>query len=169
MLSKISRWMKHFFIKIKYPKLKAKRSFEYKDLILTFQGGSISIGSSCKFKKNVEIRCQKGGAIVIDGGTYFNNNCIVLGYRSINIGKNCFIGPNTVIVDHDHDKTNRSDFVCDPITIEDNVWIGANCVILKGVTIGRNSIVGAGSVVTKNIPENIVFIQKRVNEFIKKC
>jgi len=44
-----------------------------------------------------------------------------------------------------------------PIIIEDNVWIGTNCIILKGVTIGSGSIIGAGSVVTKNVPPNEIW------------
>lgn len=163
MLGKLNRWIRFFLIKIRYPKLKARRPFEYKRLTLTFQGGEITIGDSCKFKCNVEIRCRKSGSIVIGDGSYFNNNCIILGYKSVSIGKDCFIGPNTVIVDHDHDRINRSIFICDSIVIGDNVWIGANCTILKGVKIGNKSIIAAGSVVTKDVPENTTLIQKRIN------
>ncbi len=77
----------------------------------------------------------------------------------ITIGDNCMLAQGVYITDSDwHDiynriSTGKSSFV----NIKDNVWIGDNSTILKGVTIGKNSIVGAGSVVTKDIPENTIF------------
>ncbi len=59
------------------------------------------------------------------------------------------------MVDHDHDTVNGG-FVSAPIKIGDNVWIGANSVILKGVTIGNNAIIAAGSIVTKDVPANAI-------------
>ena len=64
---------------------------------------------------------------------------------------------------------------CKPIIIEDNVWLGINSSVLKGVTIGKNSVIGAGSVVTKNIPANVIaagnpcrVIKKIEEDIIKK-
>ena len=85
--------------------------------------------------------------------------------KSIKIGKNCLIGANVTITDYDFHavspnnrryNTNKKDIGCAPIVIEDNVWLGMNVIVLKGVTIGKNSVVAAGSIVTKSIPENSI-------------
>jgi acetyltransferase-like isoleucine patch superfamily enzyme len=82
----------------------------------------------------------------------------------ITIGKNCLIAANCQIMDnsgHDlsfDDVANRINTtgVSSPVTIGDDVWIGANCIILPGVTIGQGSVVSAGSVVTKDIPSMVI-------------
>jgi len=85
--------------------------------------------------------------------------------KSVKIGNNCLIGANVTITDSDFHavspvnrryNTNRDDIGCAPVVIEDNVWLGMNVLVLKGVTIGRNSIIAAGSVVTKSIPEDSI-------------
>ncbi|HMJ68579.1 MAG TPA: acyltransferase [Cyclobacteriaceae bacterium] len=78
--------------------------------------------------------------------------------ESVVIGNNVRIAPYTVILDSDfHDiKDHFSDGKSAPIVIEDNVWIATRSTILKGVTIGRNSVVAAGSVVTRDVPPNTV-------------
>ncbi len=85
--------------------------------------------------------------------------------KSITIGKNCLIGANVTITDYDFHaispvnrryNTNKNDIGCAPVVIEDNVWLGMNVIVLKGVTIGRNSIIAAGSVVTKSISRNSI-------------
>ncbi len=85
--------------------------------------------------------------------------------NSITIGKNCLIGANVTITDYDFHavspenrryNTNKEDIGCAPVVIEDNVWLGMNVIILKGVTIGQNSIIAAGCIVTKSIPENSI-------------
>lgn len=59
-------------------------------------------------------------------------------------------------------------YLTDSVTIKQNVWIGANVIILKGVTIYENSVVSAGSIVTKDVPANTILIQKRTNTLINK-
>ncbi len=78
--------------------------------------------------------------------------------QGINIGDNCMLAREVYITDSDwHDIYNRiSTGKSDPVNIKNNVWIGERAIILKGVTIGENSIVGAGSVVTKDIAENAI-------------
>ncbi len=77
--------------------------------------------------------------------------------KSVNIGKNCLISPCVYITDHNHStKTGKPMFrqPCKsaPVEIGDDVWIGANSVILPGVTIGRGAVVAAGAVVNKDVP-----------------
>lgn len=79
--------------------------------------------------------------------------------QSIRIGDNCMLAANVYISDSDwHGIYNRiRPFRCTkPVTIENNVWLGERVIVNKGVTIGENSVIGAGSVVTKNIPANVV-------------
>jgi acetyltransferase-like isoleucine patch superfamily enzyme len=79
--------------------------------------------------------------------------------KSIRIGNNCMFAANVIISDSDwHGIYNRiRPFRCTkPVTIENNVWLGERVIVNKGVAIGENSVVGAGSVVTKNIPPNSV-------------
>ena len=94
--------------------------------------------------------------VLVGENTFINSNVVFVDDAKINIGKNVLIGPNVTFCTSSHPKKveERNKIIAKPITIEDHVWIGANVVILQGVTIGKNSIIGAGSVVTKNIPAN---------------
>lgn len=77
-------------------------------------------------------------------------------FKQIDIDNNVRIGANTLITDGDAHLDDPRAGAPTPVHICENVWLGMNVTVLKGVTIGRNSIVGAGSVVTKDIPENVV-------------
>lgn len=95
--------------------------------------------------------------IVIGAGTYVNRHTFIDAMESIIIGKQVGIGPGVYITDHDHGSVPGTPAMLQPMVsrptrIEDEAWIGAHAVILKGVTIGRGAIVGAGSVVTKSVP-----------------
>ena len=77
----------------------------------------------------------------------------------VTVGKNCMLAAGAYLTDADwHDIYDRTKTVGEtsPITLEENVWIGDGATLCKGVTIGENSIIGAGSVVTKSIPKNVV-------------
>ena len=107
-------------------------------------------------------RCDYGINIHTKGLTVINFNCVILDTSPVNIGANCFIAPNVVIAcaSHPIDSSERNEgyLVSKPITIKDNVWIGANATICGGVTIGSNTVIGAGSVVVKDIPDNVVAV-----------
>lgn len=105
-------------------------------------------------------RCDYGCNIEIGENFYANYNLVILDCAKVTIGDNVLIGPNVGIYTAGHPlhfelRNEEWEFAC-PITIEDNVWIGGNVVLNPGVTIGRNSVVGSGSVVTKDIPANVV-------------
>lgn len=128
---------------------------------------SITISSQCGLDDRVTLLSvnenNMPGKILIGERTYINRNTIIDACSRIQIGDDCAIGPNCYITDHDHTfsagkKPLDSPLNSRPTIIKDEVWIGANVVILKGVTIGRRSIVGAGSVVTKSIPENAIAV-----------
>ena len=104
--------------------------------------------------------CDYGFNIHTSGLTVINHNCTFLDTSPIYIGKNVFIAPNVVIscAGHSKDATQRAEGIMTsaPIRIGDDVWIGANATIIAGVTIENGSIIGAGSVVTKDIPANVI-------------
>lgn len=89
-----------------------------------------------------------------------NYNCVILETSPIHFGKNVFIGPGTCLscAGHAVDAEQRAEGIGNskPIIIKDDVWLGANCTICGVVTIGEGSIVGAGSVVTKDIPAGVI-------------
>ncbi|MGO2103522.1 MAG: acyltransferase [Psychroflexus halocasei] len=101
--------------------------------------------------------------IIIGENTRIHGTCIH-SKSTISIGKNCLIAANCQIIDSNGHETlmdipqDRIISIDEPkrIIIEDNVWIGANSIILKGVTIGEGSIVAAGSVVVKSIPKKVI-------------
>ena len=105
----------------------------------------------------IELGVGPEGRLVIGNEVLINDGASIRSELSISIGSYCLIAENVAITDtHWHqidegDRTRRS-----PVVIEDNVWIGRGCIILPGVQIGRNSVIGAGSVVTKSIPPNVV-------------
>jgi acetyltransferase-like isoleucine patch superfamily enzyme len=90
--------------------------------------------------------------------------------ESIRIGDRTQIGNNVVMVDHDHTNHRKWDeYKTEPIVIGNNVWIGANSVILRGSKIGDNSIIGAGCIIKGEIPENSKVMQNRQIVILKKC
>ena len=155
------------------------RKFRYK--FITFispfssidiqDNGSIQFGKKCNILGNNTIGVREHGEVVFKNGVFVNNNCHIISHDKIVIGNNVCIGPNSIIMDHDHSfgecGVEKKKFISKEIEIGDNVWIGANCIILKGVKIGNNSIIASGSVVTKDVPSNSVLIQKRENTLKK--
>lgn len=128
-----------------------------KDVTLNSQnyGYHINIHSPVKLFANI----NKGALVKIGDRTRIHGSCIHARER-IEIGQNCLIGGNCQIFDcnaHHLSMDNSANRInttgiTKPIIIEDNVWIGANCIILPGVKIGEGSIIAAGSVVNKDVP-----------------
>lgn len=105
-------------------------------------------------------RCDYGFNIHTHGFVFMNYNCTILDTAPVHLGNGVLIAPHTVLscAAHALDPSQRREGVAvsSPITIEDNVWIGANCTVCGGVTIGEGSIIGAGSVVNRDIPPGVV-------------
>lgn len=101
-----------------------------------------------------------GSQITLGDNFYANFNLVVVDDGKVIIGNNVMIAPNVTIstTGHPVDPTVRitGQQFSQTVTLEDNVWIGSGAVINPGVTIGRNSVIGAGSVVTKDIPADVV-------------
>jgi acetyltransferase-like isoleucine patch superfamily enzyme len=86
-------------------------------------------------------------------------------FQSCSIGDNVLIAPETIVLSksHAYDRfdipiIDQGDMPDQPVTIKDNVWIGRRCIVLPGVTIGENTVIGAGSIVTKSIPANVIAV-----------
>jgi len=107
-------------------------------------------------------RCDYGYNIEIGENFYSNYNLIILDCAKVSIGNNVLIAPNVAIYTAGHpidfEKRNQEFEYAFPVTIGNNVWIGGNTLINPGVTIGDNSVIGSGSVVTKDIPSNVIAI-----------
>ncbi len=103
--------------------------------------------------------CDYGKNIFLGEKVYFNFNCVILDVNTVKIGNEVLFGPNVQIYTASHPldwKTRASGLeLGKPITIGNNVWIGGGAIILPGVNIGDRAVIGAGSVVTKNIPSDV--------------
>jgi acetyltransferase-like isoleucine patch superfamily enzyme len=138
--------------------------------VFIFNKGKISLGENVRLNSFPDGSMHKTAL-----STYTINATIDIGDNSklngtvlhcnekIFIGKDCLIGPGTVILDNDSHRVlkdpveRRKSPVSKPVMIEDNVWIGMNCIIMKGVHIGSNSIIAAGTIVTKDVPDDSLF------------
>lgn len=110
-----------------------------------------------------------GKPVTIGKGCFIQQCCTFFGRGGITIGDEVFIGPkvNLITINHDPDPENRNATYGRPIIIEDKVWIGINSTVLPGVRIGYGAIIGAGSVVTKDVPPMTV-VAGNPARFIKK-
>ncbi|THF53128.1 sugar O-acetyltransferase [Flavobacterium supellecticarium] len=113
-----------------------------------------------KFSIKQPFYCDYGYNIHVGENFFSNFNFTVLDEAEVRIGDNVLIAPNVSIYTVNHatniEQRNAGIEYAKPVHIENNVWIGGNTVTLQGVTIGANSIIGAGSVVTKSIPANVI-------------
>ena len=129
------------------------------------KNASLNVSNGVLVSKGSFIGVRDGASLSIGNTVYINRNVMIVAHKGISIGSNVTIGPYCCFFDHDHKVGTLGGYVTQEIVIEDNVWIGASVIILKGVHIGANSVVAAGSVVTKDIPKDTLFIQKRQEVF----
>ncbi len=106
--------------------------------------------------------CDYGYNITIGDYFYSNHNLIITDGAKVAFGDNVFIAPNCCFTTAEHaidpEMRKAGIEIAKPITIGNNVWIGAGAVVLGGVVVGDNSVIGAGSVVTKDIPDNVIAV-----------
>jgi len=118
---------------------------------------AIIIGSNNIFEEFSCVSSQQG-QIKIGDNNFVGPAVRIQGFGGVVLGNHCMIAANTFISSSNHNITNpcATDYlhgeIGQEVVIEDYVWIGANCVVTRGVTIGHHSVIGAGSVVTKSIP-----------------
>lgn len=106
--------------------------------------------------------CDYGSNITIGDDVFFNFNCVILDVANVTIGSNVLFAPGVQIYTATHPlnaEERRSGLeLGQPIAIGDDVWIGGGAIVCPGVTIGARSVIGAGSVVTKDIPEGVIAV-----------
>lgn len=106
--------------------------------------------------------CDYGYNISVGDYFYSNHNMVITDGAKVTFGNNVFVAPNCCFTTAEHaidpEMRKAGVEIAKPITVGNNVWIGAGSTILAGVTIGDNAVIGAGSVVTKSIPANVVAV-----------
>lgn len=142
-----------------YWRLKA----EFKKLCFKIMFGKrFSVGKNTTFRPGFGIYLEKGATIKIGSNCFFNRGCSINALKNIEIGDNTIFGENVKIYDQNHrfkdkDKLIRDQgYSIDEVKIGKNCWICTNAVILKGVTIGDNSVIGAGCIIYKDVPPNSI-------------
>lgn len=126
----------------------------------------VEIGNSCRLERGIQFKFdgiwKPGPSIVVGDRTFVGAGCEFNIRRRITIGSDCLIAAGARFIDHDHGTGPDSPIRLqrsreDEIVIEDDVWLGANAVVLRGAQIGCGAIVAAGAVVTKSVePRSIV-------------
>jgi len=119
---------------------------------------------SCSLDDGVVLLCSgppKPEKLSIRANVYINRYTVIDAHESIEIGCGCMIGPHCYITDGDHgtasgEKVGNQPMIYKAVKIHPGVWIGAGCIILKGVTIGEEAIIAAGAVVTKDVPSKAI-------------
>ncbi|WP_353932515.1 acyltransferase [Okeanomitos corallinicola TIOX110] len=107
--------------------------------------------NECTIGRGVKLGVGNSAYLSIGSNSYITDSSRIAAQNSITIGKNCAISFGVTIIDDDGHGFGLPPYSA-PIVIEDNVWVGCNVTILKGVTIGEGSVVAAGAVVTKSCP-----------------
>jgi maltose O-acetyltransferase len=122
----------------------------------------VGLLAHCGARVRIEppFHCDYGTNLWLGDDVYFNFNCVVLDCAAVRIGHRVLIGPNVQILAATHPlqvaerRTGRES--SRPVTIDDDVWLGAGVIVCPGVTIGAGSIIGAGSVVVADVPPNVI-------------
>jgi maltose O-acetyltransferase len=121
--------------------------------------GSIRIGERAYLLSEtvpIQLKTERGGRLEIGPRTGINYGCSISATQLISIGPDCTIGMDVLMMDSDYHQIEpslrRNRPASAPIVLEENVWLGARVIVLSGVRIGAHSVIGAGSVVTRDIP-----------------
>ena len=128
-------------------------------ILIMQKNSNLIMNGNFSFAYGADIRLFDNATLVLGKDSYINTNVLIRCMNRIEIGDNCAISYNVTIFDDDFHEIiyeNKRNNTKKDVIIGDNVWVGANVTILKGVHIGNNAVIGAGSVVTKDIPANVL-------------
>jgi acetyltransferase-like isoleucine patch superfamily enzyme len=124
----------------------------------------------CYLSEAVRISVFNFSAVKIGENFFMNRNSSIVSRYGVIVGKNCMIAESVFIYDHDHCFSDLNvpfrlqGYKGAPITIGDNVWIGAHVLIGKGVNIGNNTVIAAGSIVVKDVPSNSILKPQNITK-----
>ena len=144
-------WLQHF---LKF--VPGKTGCFYRKFFLPYKSGSSSF-----IWDGVHI--DSPSKLTIGNNVSINRGCIINAGGDVSVSDDVLIGPEVIIYSQNHiyknleKKISEQGYLTSSVLISDNVWIGARSIILPGVKIGSNSIIGAGSVVTKDVPSNCIY------------
>jgi acetyltransferase-like isoleucine patch superfamily enzyme len=120
---------------------------------------NIRIGSGCLLQDRIYIRAGMKGSVTIEDGVALNSFVKIFGHGGVRIGKSAQIGPGTILTTSGHDyRATELELDLAAIDIGERVWIGCNSAVLPGVTIGDRTVIGAGAVVTSDIPSDCLAV-----------
>ncbi|WP_346668396.1 acyltransferase [uncultured Subdoligranulum sp.] len=169
-------WLKYVILKLKHG-----RDFSARGMAIVSpfteitqeKGSYLHIGCMLKMHNGAKLRVRHGGTLNIGDRFGMSNGCVVTAYECITIGDDVMLGPNVLIYDQDHDYrvpdgVAAGKYKTTPIEIGNNVWIGANSVILRGTILGDNCVVGAGTILKGKFPPYSRILQKRETEVIER-
>ncbi len=133
------------------------------------KGGKLTVGKRMSMRKGSRLNVRNNGRVSIGNNFYMNTGCLISAHDSITIGDDVEFGPGVLVYDQDHDfraegGLRAKKFKTAPVVIGNNVWIGANTIILRGTSIGDNCVIGAGSVIKGDFLPNSLVVQKRETE-----
>ena len=141
------------------------------------RGTKIEVGDGAVIDAFVKIKPAGGtGDVIVGPGTYINSGCVLYTGHGIRIGANVLIAANCTLAPTNHEIRDRTRLIREQgfspsrggIIIEDDVWVGANSVVLKGVKLDRGSIIGAGSVVTKTVADGQTVVGNPAHPLLSK-
>jgi maltose O-acetyltransferase len=169
------RWYRLWFLLFEAPSLKSfslgEGTYFYVPVRVGGGEGRLTIGARNKFGVEIAHRLGSGEILLqprspnaettLGDGNWFNNNTLICANERVSVGNGCQIGDQVVIYDCDfHEINPRTRYhgagPTSPVSIVNNVWLESRVMVLKGVTIGDNSVVGAMSMVTRSIPANSI-------------
>lgn len=130
------------------------------------QWADITIEGGTALDEGVILLCSgtaNADKLVIRQGSYINRYTMIDAHQRVEIGRNCMIGPQCYLTDGNHGTApgmtiSSQPMNAKPVILEDDVWLGAGVIVLPGVRIGRGAIIGAGAVVTKDVPAGSVYV-----------
>ena len=130
------------------------------------KGAKVELGRNLRIRSGAKIRARKNAIIKIGDNFSMSNNCMIVAWQEIIIGKDVQFGPGVLVYDQDHDYRaqggmSAEKYIMSPVSIGNGTWVGANAIILRGSKIGANCVVAAGTVVKGAYPDNVLIYQNK--------
>lgn len=156
------RRVRRFWLQLRYPRASWGRGCDVRAglQLKLARGAQLRVGEKCVLDRDATIECT--GILRIGARSIFGHHCTLAAKESLLIGEDCLIAEMVSIRDHDHRfddyhvPMRMQGASCAPTLIGNNVWLAARVIVTKGVTIGDGAIVGAGAVVTRDIPAGAI-------------